>query len=130
MGSLPTDQHPKPITRLYAEKLRERREQAGLTQKRAAEAADVSQAKISRWESGAAQPDLTELRGLATAYECKLIELMPRNQYPNAPLDPAERQEHFWRRNAKIQGVADVDAYVKEKREKRDGVKGSPRPDA
>ena len=32
--------------------------------------------------------------------------MMPRNQYPNAPLDPAERQEHFWRRNAKIQGVA------------------------
>jgi transcriptional regulator with XRE-family HTH domain len=103
--------HPRPITHLYAETLRERREKAGLTQKRAAEAADVSQAKISRWEAGAAQPTYAELRQLATAYECKLSELAPRNQYPSAPLDPEERKTFMRRRNAAISKV-DVEEYM------------------
>jgi hypothetical protein len=31
---------------------------------------------------------------------------------PSAPTDPAARREWVWQRNARIQGVRDVDAYM------------------
>jgi transcriptional regulator with XRE-family HTH domain len=112
MGSLPTDQHPQSITRLYGRQLRERRDKASLTQKQAAEAAGVSQATISRWEAGSEQPDYKSFYALAAAYGCKMSELLPRNQYPSAPLDPVARLDWVRRRNAAIQGV-DEDEYMK-----------------
>jgi transcriptional regulator with XRE-family HTH domain len=81
---------------------------------------------VSRWEAGTEQPDYKSLRALTGAYHCKASDLMPRNQYPSAPLDPEERQEWVWQRNARIQGVADVDATVKAWREKRDKARERP----
>lgn len=39
--------------------------------------------------------------------------------YPSAPEDPAARREHFWARNAAIQGV-DPDTYAEALREQAD----------
>lgn len=116
----------RPITRLYSEKLRTGRKKAGLTQKQAADAIGVDQAVISRWERGDKQPTVQYLMALAKTYGCKVSDLMPRNQYPSAPLDPEERQEWVWQRNARIQGVADVDATVKAWRDKRDKARERP----
>ena len=58
-------------------------------------------------------------------YGCKLSELLPRNQYPSAPLDPEARQEWIWRRNAQLQGAkteAEIEARVQSWREQRDGA--------
>jgi transcriptional regulator with XRE-family HTH domain len=105
MGSLPTDQHPQPITRLYGEQLRAKREEMDLSQGQVAEIAGVSQKTVSRWEVGSSQPDFQSLYKLCEAFHCKPSQLVPRNQYPSAPLDPAARQLWVWRRNAQIQGA-------------------------
>ena len=97
------DHEPRSITRLYGEQLRRHREQAGIPQAKAAEIAEVSQGTISRWEAGTSQPDFKGLRVLAKAYGAKPSELMPRNQYPSAPLDPEERLAFFNERNRRIQ---------------------------
>ena len=39
---------------------------------------------------------------------------------PSAPTDPAARREYVWQRNARIQGVTDVDAYVQTQRDQYD----------
>ena len=89
--------------------LRTRREQAKLSQTAAAEAAGISQKTLSRWEAGSSHPDYPELQALATVYKCKPSELLPRNQYPSAPVDPVARQEHIRRRNAAIQKVDETE---------------------
>jgi transcriptional regulator with XRE-family HTH domain len=94
----------RSITRLYGEQIRKRREGAALTQKEAAEALGVSQATMSRFEAGDAQPDYATFRTMSEVFGCKMSEIVPRNQYPSAPLDPAARRLHFIRRNAMIQG--------------------------
>lgn len=88
-----------------------------MTQKEAAEAAGVSQGTVSKWEAGAEQPDYPSFYKLAEAYGCKMSELLPRNQYPSAPLDPVKRLEWVRRRNAQIQGV-DPEEYLEMIRER------------
>lgn len=95
----------RSITRLYGEKIAKRRVEARLSQKELAEAIGVSQATMSRFESGETQPDYPTLRKMAERCGCKMSTMVPRNQYPSAPLDPAARREFFWRRNAMIQGI-------------------------
>lgn len=82
------------------------REEAGMTQAHAAEVLGVSRATLIRWEAGQGSPPLERIR------EVFPLRLMPRNQYPSAPLDPELRREFLWRRNAAISQVEDPDAYV------------------
>lgn len=95
----------RAIVKTYGKKLREGRERAELSQREAAERLGVSQATLSRFESGETQPDFPTLHKMREAYGCKISELMPRNQYPGAPLDPLKRRIYFIRRNAYIQGA-------------------------
>jgi transcriptional regulator with XRE-family HTH domain len=114
----------RSITRLYGEKLQAGRKRAGLSQQQAADGVGVDQATISRWERGEKQPAIEYLMALAKLYGAKVSEIMPRNQYPSAPLDPAERQLWVWRRNARIQKVPDVEEYVRQMRAQREQALG------
>lgn len=128
---------------LIGQAIQIRRKKADMTLPEAAEALGVDERTLRRWESGsgslwtggdAGNVDHAMMTKLKEIYGARASELYPRNQYPNAPLDPAKRREHIWHRNAKIQGVADVDATVDRWRaqyEERLGMKrASPRPDA
>lgn len=87
------------------------REEARMTQAQAAEALGVSRATLIRWEAG--QGPWTEPETMRRVLEVfGPLRLMPRNQYPSAPLDPELRREFLWRRNAAISQVEDPDAYV------------------
>lgn len=106
---------------LIGKAIRVRREKAGLSRPDAAGLLGISDRTLQRWEEGhgtlwtggdAGCTDLAMMRKLKEAYGSKMSELLPRNQYPSAPLDPALRREWVWRRNALIQRV-DVDEYRK-----------------
>ena len=94
----------RSITRLYGERLRKAREAAKINQRDAAERIGISQATLSRFESGETQPDFRTFHRMGEVYSCHAKDLTPRNQYPSAPLDPVARREFFIRRNARIQG--------------------------
>lgn len=90
-----------------------RREKSKLTVEQAAELLGISERTLRRWEKGEGSlwtggpngtADINQMQKLKDAYLCKWIEIMPRNQYPSAPLDPVKRREFFIRRNAMIQG--------------------------
>jgi transcriptional regulator with XRE-family HTH domain len=123
--SLTSDWAPRPITRLYGKLLKDGREKAGLAQRDVAERIGVAQSTLGRWEKGEIQPDFEALRALAGLYRCKMSDLVPRNQYPSAPLNPAERQFWVWRRNARIQGW-DEEEYVEIMQAQRERA-GKPR---
>lgn len=53
-------------------RMRELRLAAGLTQADVAEALDVQQNTVSRWETGASWPGRDALLGLAALYECPI----------------------------------------------------------
>lgn len=114
---------------LIGQAIKLRREKAEMTQADAAKALGISARTLISWEQGhgslwtggdAGHVDFAMMTKLKEAYGAKMSELLPRNQYPSAPLDPEKRQEWAWRRNAAIQGAADVEAYVQTQREQRD----------
>lgn len=112
---------------LIGQAIRVRREKARMSQQEAAEAIGVSRNTLARWEQGegslwtggdAGCVDHLVMVKLKQVYDCRICELLPKNHYPSAPVDPALRREFFWRRNAQIQGVEDEEGYVEMMRER------------
>ena len=60
---------------MLSETIRSLRRQRGLSQEELAEALDVSRQAISKWENGAAVPDLDKLQALASYFGITLDEL-------------------------------------------------------
>lgn len=60
-----------------AAKLKAARERSGLTQEQVAEAASVSRASLSQYESGSKTPTLAVIYKLAAAYGVKATTLLP-----------------------------------------------------
>lgn len=107
-----TEEAGKPrdsqVRLLLGKAIRVRREKAGLGPQEAAERLGVSRSTLARWERGegslwtggdAGSTDLEMMGRLRECYACAFSELMPRNQYPSAPHDPAARRRFFWQRN-------------------------------
>lgn len=67
---------PEPLADNLAQALRERREQAGLTQEALAGAASVSVQMIRRLEAAAANPTLGTLHAITTALGTTLANLL------------------------------------------------------
>lgn len=97
---------------LIGQAIRVRREKAQMPQADAARALGISRDTLIRWEQGtgslwtgddAGCTDLQMMGKLRELYACKFSEILPRNQYPNAPLDPAKRRDYFAQRNRAIQ---------------------------
>jgi transcriptional regulator with XRE-family HTH domain len=120
---------------LIGRAIKVRREKAQMTLPEAAEALGITRETLTRWEKGegslwtggdAGCVDHTMMAKLKAVYNAEISELMPRNQYPSAPVDPALRRDWVWRRNAAIQGVEDIEAYVQTQRDQRDRTHGRP----
>lgn len=60
----------------FAQKLRQMREKAGLTQGDLADKLDVSRPAVSSWESGKIRPRLNKLQQLADLFDTTVAELM------------------------------------------------------
>ena len=65
-------------------RIRELREQAGLTQDQIAEHMGVDQAAVHRWEIGKAMPRAAKLPELAALLHCTIDELYSRDSPPAA----------------------------------------------
>lgn len=91
---VPTDESRRAR---YGDRLRREREECGLSQREAAGAVGVSQAAVSRVESGQESPEevLVALEGLYGVPE----------PYPGAPRDPVRRMGWFAERNARLAGA-------------------------
>ena len=75
-------------------RIRELREQAGLTQDQVAEHMGVDQAAVHRWEIGKAMPRAAKLPELAALLHCSIDELYSRDSPPAAGCraNPCERR--------------------------------------
>lgn len=60
----------------FAQKLRQMREKAGLTQGDLADKLDISRPAVSSWESGKIRPRLNKLQQLAELFDTTVAELM------------------------------------------------------
>ena len=63
-------------TEKFAEFLRERRKELGLTQEQLAEKLFVSTAAVSKWERGKSLPDIAKIEDLAAALEVSVLEVL------------------------------------------------------
>lgn len=129
MESPPRKTADERARELIGQAIKLRREKAEMSQSEAAKALGVDERTLRRWEAGtgslwtggdAGHVDFAMMTKLKEVYGARMSELLPRNQYPSAPVDPEKRQEWVWRRNALIQGVGDVDEYVQTQRDQRD----------
>ena len=68
---------------MLAERIYSLRKQRGLSQEQLAEALDVSRQTVSKWERGAAAPELERLRAMAEFFGVSLDELVGGE--PRAP---------------------------------------------
>lgn len=72
----------------------------GLTQEQLAERLLVSRQAVSKWETGAAQPDLDNIRALSAFFEVSVdVFLQPEGQQPAEPPVPepaAETEKRSW----------------------------------
>ena len=77
-------------TEKFAEFLRERRRELGLTQEQLAEKLFVSTAAVSKWERGKSLPDIAKIEDLAAALEVSVLEVLrgelSEQQLPDEPL--------------------------------------------
>ena len=74
------------VVRQFAERLREVRRTAGLTQRELAEAASLSEGYVARLEAGDTSPGLDLMSRLAAALSVPLTDLLPAAAAP-VPLD-------------------------------------------
>jgi transcriptional regulator with XRE-family HTH domain len=74
------------VVRQFAERLREVRRNAGLTQRELAEKAHLSEGYVVRLEGGDTSPGLDLMSRLAAALSVSLTDLLPASA-PPAPLD-------------------------------------------
>lgn len=79
------------VIRQFADKLREIRRTAGLTQRELAERANLSEGYCARIEAGDTSPGLDLLSRLAAALNVPLTDLLPEAT-PPAPLDTLQVQ--------------------------------------
>jgi transcriptional regulator with XRE-family HTH domain len=99
---------------VIAAALRKKRELAGMSQAQLAEALGVSRDKVARWERGEGEMwtggpsgtiDFELTRRVAGVLNARLGEhvkvaaILPRNQYPSAPVDPVLRRQWVNERN-------------------------------
>jgi transcriptional regulator with XRE-family HTH domain len=79
------------VVRQFAERLREVRRTAGLTQRQLADAAHLSEGYVARLEAGDTSPGLDLMSRLAAALGVPLTDLLPAAT-PPAPLDALRQQ--------------------------------------
>lgn len=79
------------VVRQFAERLREVRRTAGLTQRQLADAAHLSEGYVARLEAGDTSPGLDLMSRLAAALSVPLTDLLPAAT-PPAPLDALRQQ--------------------------------------
>jgi transcriptional regulator with XRE-family HTH domain len=79
------------VVRQFAERLREVRRTAGLTQRQLADAAHLSEGYVARLEAGDTSPGLDLMSRLAAALSVPLTDLLPAAT-PPAPLDDLREQ--------------------------------------
>lgn len=75
------------VVRQFAERLRETRRTAGLTQRELAEAAHLSEGYVARLEAGDTSPGLDLMSRLAAALSVPLTDLLPTAAAVPVPLD-------------------------------------------
>jgi transcriptional regulator with XRE-family HTH domain len=86
--------------------VKESREMIGVSQRELADRTGISQATLSRIESGVREATEGELSLIAIALDVEKVEAKPRReQYLSAPKDPKERREWFAWRNRRIQEI-------------------------
>lgn len=93
-------------------RLKELREEAGMTQKQLAEKIGNVQRNISNWESGKSQPDLDTVVKLAEIFSVTTDELLGRNDYTVPPhgfffIDKIDYSEDLNRRDT-VNRIADL----------------------
>ncbi len=76
-------QHDEVVAR-FAARLRQKRLDRGFTQAELAEAAQTSPAYLGRLERGGAAPGVDLVAKLASALGCKIAELLPDEDEPDA----------------------------------------------
>lgn len=65
-------------------RIRELREEAGLTQKQLATAINNMQRNVSNWEQGTSEPDIATVVALADFFDVSLDELFGRQEHVNS----------------------------------------------
>ena len=89
-------------------RLKDLREEAGMTQKELAEKIGNVQRNISNWESGNTQPDLETVVKLAEVFGVTTDELLGRTSYFGIPDNRARRgADHYEENNGKITELAE-----------------------
>ncbi len=74
-------------------RIKELREEVGLTQKQLAEAIGSMQRNVSNWEQGTVEPDLATVVALADYFHVTLDELFGRNVHTDTRNDTLKRAE-------------------------------------
>jgi transcriptional regulator with XRE-family HTH domain len=92
---------------VWMQRIRDLREERGLTQVRLAVAADMNPATLNRIEQGKANPNLKTLERLAVALGVEVADLFPKVQSPLPETD----QE---RRTAEAEVIADYERLTRE----------------
>ena len=72
---------------MLGETIQSLRKKQGLTQEQLAERIDVSRQAVSKWETGAAVPDLDKLQALSAVFNVTLDELVGNAQAEGAAKD-------------------------------------------
>lgn len=88
-----------------AERLREARKNAGLTQDQVAEMVSVSRVTVSHWETGKSLPDIASLIGLSDLYAISLDELVRGDSKVE---DKVKRDSRNAKANARLIGTTSV----------------------
>ncbi len=70
-------------------RIKELREQAGLTQKQLADGISNMQRNVSNWEKGVSEPDLSTVAALADYFDVSLDELFGRDRVDADDADSA-----------------------------------------
>jgi len=77
------------IYQFIGERIRELREEHGLSQDALAKSVGVSTNTISRWETATYKPNLDDIQKLATFFKIRLLSLLPPEE---EPLEVNQRQ--------------------------------------
>ena len=81
-------------TEKFADFLRSRRKDLGLTQEQLAEKLYISTAAVSKWERGKSLPDIAKIEDLAAALEVCVLEVL-RGELSEQPLDNEPLKEVY-----------------------------------
>ena len=94
----------------FNQKLKELRQQKGLTQEELANALFVSRTAISKWEAGRGYPNIDSLKRIAQLFSVTVDELLSSDELLSlAEQDNRQRQDHFL---SLIFGLLDISALT------------------